>query len=405
VRIGIDLACWANNRGYGRYTRNLVGALVAGDTSHDYVGFADPATLRAGGLPAGLDIVPVAVSEAPTEAAAHDGRRRLVDLWRMTRAAQRATVDVMFFPSSYTYFPVLGPTRTVIVVHDAIAERLPRLIFPNRAGRLAWTLKTRLACWQAQRVVTVSHAAAHSIQHYLPIAPERVRVIYEAADPIFTPPPQGEMNPERRAAVLARFGIRPDARVILYVGGFGPHKNVSTLIDAFARLDNALAMPLQLVLVGQSEGEVFHSEVGALRQQVRRDRLEDRVTFTGFVPDGELVEWYQAATCLVLPSHDEGFGLPVVEAMACGTPVVASRVGAIPELIGEDAGLLFTADRSDELVTALRRLLTGDGALSRAFRAAGLRRAAALSWPRAAAALVDIFDELEPERGVSTRAA
>jgi len=270
VRIGIDLACWANNRGYGRYTRNLVGALVAGDTSHDYVGFADPATLRAGGLPAGLDIVPVAVSEAPTEAAAHDGRRRLVDLWRMTRAAQRATVDVMFFPSSYTYFPVLGPTRTVIVVHDAIAERLPRLIFPNRAGRLAWTLKTRLACWQAQRVVTVSHAAAHSIQHYLPIAPERVRVIYEAADPIFTPPPQGEMNPERRAAVLARFGIRPDARVILYVGGFGPHKNVSTLIDAFARLDNALAMPLQLVLVGQSEGEVFHSEVGALRQQVRQ---------------------------------------------------------------------------------------------------------------------------------------
>ncbi|HEX8968675.1 MAG TPA: glycosyltransferase, partial [Chloroflexota bacterium] len=236
MRIGIDLACWANQRGFGRYTRNLIGALLASDTDHRYIGLADDATLRAGGLPQGLEIIRVALSESPTRAASHDGRRRAIDIWRMSRAARRACLDVMFFPSTYTYFPVLGPTRTVIVVHDAIAERLPQLVFPNRAGRLAWTLKTRLACWQAQRVVTVSHAAASSIQQHLPISPDRVRIVQEAADPVFKPLAGAELNGCRRTALLERLGIPTDASIVLYVGGFGPHKNVGTLIDAFASL-------------------------------------------------------------------------------------------------------------------------------------------------------------------------
>jgi glycosyltransferase involved in cell wall biosynthesis len=400
MRIGIDLACWANSRGYGRYTRNLLRALLATDTTHRYLGFADPATLQSGTFPLQLELVPVALSEAPTQAAAHDGRRRAIDLWRMARAVQRSRVDVVFFPSTYTYFPVLGRARAVVVVHDAIAERMPQLIFPNRAGRLAWTLKTRLACWQAQRIVTVSRAASASIQQHLPISAKRVRIIHEAADPVFGPSLRDAAAGQRRVTLRERFGIRADAQIVLYVGGFGPHKNVGTLIEAFARLRDTVEVPLHLVLVGQTEGEVFHSEVGGLQEQVRQRSLEDRVTFTGFVPDLELVDWYHAATCLVLASRDEGFGLPVVEAMACGTPVIASRVGALAELVGDDAGLLFDPDQPDELVLALRRLVTGDGVLAQELREAGLRRAAALSWEQAATSLCAIFDELDPHRRV-----
>jgi glycosyltransferase involved in cell wall biosynthesis len=400
MRIGIDLACWANQRGYGRYTRNLLRALLAAaDDAHRYVGFADPATVQSGTLPGGLDVVQVAVSEAPTQAAAASGRRRPVDLWRMARAVQRARLDVIFFPSTYTYFPVLGGAQAVIVVHDAIAERLPGLIFPSRAGRLAWTLKTRLACWQARRVVTVSDSAARAIQQHLPVPPERLRIIHEAADPIFGPPAEDDSVAEQRRTLLGRFGIPTRARIVLYVGGFGPHKNVGTLIEAFAGLPAATAEgPLHLVLVGQTDGEVFHSEIGALREQAGHRQLEDRVTFTGFVPDSELVHWYHAANCLALPSRDEGFGLPAVEAMACGTPVVTSRAGALPELVGEDAGLLIDADRPDELAGALWRLVAGDGSLARSLRQAGLRRTATLSWERAAIALRRVFDELDAGR-------
>ncbi|MGI9146844.1 MAG: glycosyltransferase family 4 protein [Chloroflexota bacterium] len=401
MRIGIDLACWANNRGYGRYTRNLIRALLATDRSHDYLGFGDHATLQANTFPTGLELVAVALSEAPAQAAASDGRRRAIDLWRMARAVQRAKLDVVFFPSSYTYFPVLGHARAVVVVHDAIAERMPQLIFPNRAGRLAWTLKTRLACWQAQRVVTVSQAAAGAIEQHLPIAHSRIRIIPEAADPIFGPPAQDVVARTRLAALRKRFGIPPEAQIVLYVGGFGPHKNVGTLIEAFSRLVSSVELPLHLVLVGQSVGEVFHSEVGALQEQLRRQSLGDRVTFTGFVPDSELVDWYHAAACLVLPSRDEGFGLPVAEAMACGTPVVASRVGALMEMVGDDAGLLFDPDRPEQLVAALMRLVSGDEAVQRQLSVAGLRRAATFSWEKAALALRAIFDELDPHQSLA----
>ncbi|HLZ30745.1 MAG TPA: glycosyltransferase family 1 protein [Chloroflexota bacterium] len=397
MRIGIDFACWANNRGYGRYTRNLLRPLLAANQGrHHYVGFADAETAQTADLPPGMELIEVALSASPTQAAASTGRRSLGDVWRMTHAVQRAGVDVIFFPSSYTYFPVLGGARPVVVIHDAIAERWPALIFPNRAGRLAWTLKTRLACWQAQRVVTVSKNAAQAITRHLPISPGRVRVIYEAADPIFGPQSSDDAC---RTPLLSRHEIPRAARIVLYVGGFGPHKNVGTLIEAFARLvafaDSADA-PLHLVLVGQTDGEVFHSEIGRLRQQVQQRDVQGRVTFTGFVPDDELVHWYHAANCLALASRDEGFGLPVAEAMASGTPVVASRAGALPELVGDDAGLLVDAERPDDLAAALARIVAGDGSRARSLRAAGLRRAAELSWDRAALALEAVFDELEP---------
>jgi glycosyltransferase involved in cell wall biosynthesis len=392
VRIGVDLTCWTNQRGYGRYTRNLLRALLAADGHHTVVGFADAATIEQAALPAGLRPVAVPQSEPPARAAAANGRRRLADVWRMSRAARRAELDLIFFPSLYTYFPVLDGARRVVVIHDATPERWPHLVFPTRAGRLAWALKSRLARWQADRVVTVSGAAARAIREHLRVPAARLRVIHEAPDPVFRAADPGA-GPER-GRVLERYAIPSDARVLLYVGGFSPHKNVETLVAAFARLAADETRRLHLALVGETTREVFHSCYEALRAQVRRLGLERHVTFTGYVPDADLVHLYHAATALVLPSRDEGFGLPAVEAMACGTPVVASTAGALPELVG-DAGLLVPGDRVEELAAALGRLL-GRPDLSADLRERGLRRAARLSWDRAATELLGVFDELAP---------
>lgn len=413
MRIGVDLSCWTNHRGYGRYCRNLLSALMALDQQHTYIGFADSGTLVQGTFPPRLQLVSIPQSEPPAQAAAAHGRRKLADIWRMSRAASHAGLDIMFFPASYTYFPVLGRTRCVVVVHDAIAERWPRLIFPTLAGRLAWTVKSHLACRLASRVVTVSHAAARAIRQYLHVPADRLRVIYEAADPVFAVR-DSAADHRRRRQILERYALPPNKQLLLYVGGFSPHKNLETLLAAFAQLaasapprstvaapedqDEMRAgahVPLHLVLTGETSREVFYSCYAALQEQVSQLHLEQHVTFTGYVPDDDLVHLYQAATCLVLPSHDEGFGLPVVEAMACGTPVMASSAGALPELVG-DAGLLAAPDQTEAFVVALRRLVS-DPTLQADLRERGLQRAAQFTWERAAACLLAVFDELSPD--------
>jgi glycosyltransferase involved in cell wall biosynthesis len=180
------------------------------------------------------------------------------------------------------------------------------------------------------------------------------------------------------------------------VGGFGPHKNVGALLDSFAEIHNNSDLRVHLVLVGKTVGEVFHSEIQALLEHVGQLGLEDAVTFTGFVPDAQLVDLYNAAACLVMPSRDEGFGLPAVEAMACGTPVIASGVGALPELVSDASGLLVDMARRGALGEALGQLLTRNPAQIRELGSAGLRRAAELSWKKAASDLLAVFDELDP---------
>jgi glycosyltransferase involved in cell wall biosynthesis len=375
----------------------LLNALLRVDARNSYVGFADSATVAQGRFPPGLDVCLVEVSESPSIAAGAESRRRLTDMWQMSRAVQRAGVDVVLFPSTYTFFPVIGRTRAVVVIHDAIAEKMPELIFPKWTGRLAWTLKTRVACWQADRVITVSRAAAAAIGQYLPVRPDHLRIIYEAPDPIF----KVRVTPEdraRQADLLTELSIPSEAKLVLYVGGFGPHKNVGTLIHAFAEFGRSSSTSVHLVLVGKIDGEVFHSEVEDLRKQVRELGLEPRVTFTGFVPDEDLVHLYQAAACLAMPSRDEGFGLPVVEAMACGLPVVASRAGALPELVGVNAGLLADSEKPVEWASALHRLVDGSQDERDLFISAGFARTAELSWEHAAAELVSVFDELGPSQ-------
>jgi glycosyltransferase involved in cell wall biosynthesis len=219
--------------------------------------------------------------------------------------------------------------------------------------------------------------------------PARVRFIHEAAGSLFRPTggdPAG-------AEALAALGLAPDTRYLLYVGGISPHKNLSLLIDAFCALTAEAAFAgTKLLLVGDIEKDVFHSSLSEHREALRAKERGSDVVFTGFVPDAALVHLYNRSTALVLPSLDEGFGLPAIEAMACGTPVVASRAGSLPEVVG-DAGLLFDPRDGEDLVARLRVVL-GDPAVRAALSRQCLERAAGFSWAHAAGELRGIFEEL-----------
>lgn len=388
MRIGIDGACWSNRRGYGRYTRSLLAALDRIGTRDDYVLFLDPETAGASDLPAGFERVIVRTREAPARAASASGRRGVVDLLRMTRAVARARLDVFFYPSVYTFFPLMGPVRGVVTIHDVIAERHPGEIFSRRRHALFWRMKVALAIRQSRLIVTVSDHARSGILEQFGVDPERVRTVLEAPDPAFHPI-AGARDPSH----LLPGGALPEGcRYLMYVGGLSPHKNLGTLIEAYRRLVAGGALDsLRLLLVGDYSGDVFLSAFEELRGAVARAGLEGRVVFTGFLPDGVVAELYNRAELLVLPSLEEGFGLPAVEAAACGTPVAASETGPAADLLG-DGVWTFPPRDVDALTEGLRSLLR-DPARRAAMGAAGRLRTEALSWDRAAAETATILRE------------
>ncbi|MGE3820549.1 MAG: glycosyltransferase family 4 protein, partial [Isosphaeraceae bacterium] len=199
--------------------------------------------------------------------------------------------------------------------------------------------------------------------------------------------------------VLSRHGVDPNRRFLLYVGGLSPHKNLLRLIEAFA-VAGLADERVSLVLVGDL-GDVFHTHVPELRNAIDRTGLGDSVHFTGFVPDEELVTFYNRADALVQPSLMEGFGLPPVEAMACGTPVLCSQAGSLPEVVG-DAGLYFDPTDVVAMAKALRRIVDDPG-LRLILAARAFERAGHYSWPAAASALLDLFEDVSRAKAGRSR--
>jgi glycosyltransferase involved in cell wall biosynthesis len=233
--------------------------------------------------------------------------------------------------------------------------------------------------------VTVSEASRRSIQAWSGWPDDRVRVITEGPGAIFRP--RGD-EPEA-AAVLQRFAISPQARYLLYVGGLSPHKNLVRLVEAFAQ---GAPDDVSLVLAGDVH-DVFHTHVPEVRAAIEKHDLEGRVIMTGFVPDDDLVFLYGRATALVLPSLMEGFGLPAVEAMACGAPVISSSAGSLPEVVG-DAGVYFDPTDVGSMAGVIGSFLS-DAEARDALARRARERAALFTWEASARALVACFDELE----------
>lgn len=383
MNIGVDATAWQNNRGYGRHARALLTALLALDRQNRYTFFMDSEELL-DLVPADAGIVSLASSAATATAASASGSRSLRDMWLTSRAMSARGFDVLLFPTIYSFVPTLSHARKIVVVHDTIAETFPQLTLPHWKARLFWQAKVRTGRAQADALVTVSEYSKQAIVACFGIAPERVFVVGEAADPVFRPIPGAELSPALKAA-----GIGAGKRLIVYVGGFSPHKNLGALIDAFAAVARHEAYAdAVLVMVGEYKKEVFHSYYSTIAARVGELGIGDRVVFTGYLADEDLAVLLNRATVLALPSLMEGFGLPAVEAAACGCPVIATTESPLPELLA-GAGI-FIDPRGDGLKPALETMLGSTVERDR-MGAAAMAAAGRLTWEAAARQMLEVI--------------
>lgn len=385
MKVAIDATCWNNRRGFGRFTRELIQAMAAARGSRDLLLVADSATAATPGFPDNAEVCAVPVSKPPIEAASAEGSRTLLDLWRFYQAVGRQRPDAMFFPAVYSYFPIPRSIPTVVTVHDVIAETHPELIFPSKRSRRFWNWKLRFALGRPGSIVTVSENARQRIAGTFQRPIESIQVIGEGVAPVFFPRSEQDQQVARRALKLG-----PDEPFLLYVGGISPHKNLVRLIEALRLLAERRPTPWKMVFAGEVKNDSFHSSYGEVRRTVTELGLDGRVVFAGYVPDETLSALYSAARTLVMPSIDEGFGLPAAESMACGTPVAASNSGALPEVVGA-AGLFFDPLNHSAIAETIERLLTDD-ALRLRCSLAGVESARRYRWQSVAER---VFAELD----------
>jgi alpha-1,3-rhamnosyl/mannosyltransferase len=363
MRILIDGGCWSNARGYGRFTRELLAALARAPR-YEYIVLLEEQARADFALP--LTAVFVKVTTPTGEAATSSGRRSTRDLLTMSYAAKRAAADAVFFPSVYSYFPLIPPARALLGVHDTMADRFPEYAFDSAVQQRFWRWKMRLALWQCHDILTVSEFSKGSIASHWNVPTNRIHV-----------------TPEGPAAIFQLRDL-PKRDIVLSVGGISPNKNLATLIRAFSKVRPGV----ELWIAGDYESDGFKTCYRELA-----DLAATRpVRFLGRVTDEALCRLYNEARLLAFPSLEEGFGLPAVEAMACGLPVVAHDGHAVAEVVG-DAGLLVNANDGDALAAAINRVLD-DPVRAARMRASGLERAALFSWQRAADELQNIFDSI-----------
>jgi glycosyltransferase involved in cell wall biosynthesis len=274
-----------------------------------------------------------------------------------------------------------------VVIHDVTAERYPGLTLDGVRSRWLWAIKSTLSRRQADAIATVSDYSRQALVDEFGLDRERIHVIGEASDPIFR-----RLDHPRPTARLVSLGLTGARRLVVYVGGFSPHKNVPRLIEAFGHLaDREDCTDVDLVLVGGYENETFRTAYQDTRERIRTLALDRRVILTGFLPDADLVALLNLATVLVLPSMTEGYGLPAIEAAACGCPVIATTESPLPDLLGE-GGLYIDPQNPAALLDALNRVLTSPDR-QEYMRRAGLAAAGRLTWTAAARDLVRLMHD------------
>jgi len=379
LRIALDTRRVADF-GIGTYIRNLVRALAQLDSSNEYR-LITPARL----VPEFADL-PSNFKTARFEQIQNGGLAQ----FGFSMFLRKLEADLYHIPLNSV--PLWMPKPYLVTIHD-----MSTLLFPNQSGyrnnlRMFYSRRGLL---RADRVMAVSMATRRDVESVLGIPPERLRVIHNAPDPAFCQPSTGVraydgVLPPEVQRTLDRYRIHYP--FLLYVGRTNPQKNIPRLVEAFAVLrgeiqSHPVYRDLRLIIIGD---EI--SRHPSLRHAVIQSRVEDSVRFLGFVPIDTLRAFYQAAAAFVFPSLYEGFGLPPLEAMACGTPVVCSHVSSLPEVVGEAAEVVNPENVFD-IARGMREVLVNQELLTRLIDR-GLEQARQFSWERTAQQVLDAYLEI-----------
>ena len=362
--ISID-ARMLGHSGIGAYIRNLLENLAAFEN-----GSVFEVICRRQGSLAGLP------RERFRFVAARSPIYSFREQWEIARLARHAQV----LHSPHYNAPLLHRRKLVVTIHDLI-----HITDPTFKRTLAARFYARpilnLVARRADRIIADSEFTKQQIVEHLAISPAKVTVIYLGVDKHFCP--QNRRQAFLRASSLLGLG-RP---YILFVGNLKPHKNVRTLIQAFSQTCVRRDVDHQLVILG--DDPIWKA---SLVRECEKLGIRERVLFAPQVPYEDLPWVYAGAEILVMPSLIEGFGLPVLEAMACGTPVVCSRAASLPEVAG-DAAEYFEPTRLDDLAAALERVL-GSSELQETLRCEGLARVKLFSWRECARQTLEVYRKL-----------
>ncbi|HET9192920.1 MAG TPA: glycosyltransferase family 1 protein [Vicinamibacterales bacterium] len=367
MRVAID-ARKLHDFGIGTYIRNLLRQLARIDRQTDYVLLSPAADLDvASQLGPNFRAV---LEPSPN----YSFREQVHVPWVL----RRERPDVFHAP--HYVLPPAVTCRSVVTIHDCIHLMFPQYL-PNKMAYAYARASMWAAVKRSDRILTVSEASKRDILHFFNVAPEKIVVIYNAIDDHFwLTPPEDEV-------VRVRERYQLDHQFILYVGNIKPHKNLVRLIDAFGELRRTGFEELKLLIIGD---EI--SKLPSLRRAVHRHKLHKHVRFLGYVSDDTLRVLYRLASLFVFPSLYEGFGLPPLEAMASGTPVVTSNQSSLPEVMG-DAAVLVDPYDVGAIVDGMRRVLT-DTDLAAELRRRGPERAREFSWARSVEQTRRVYEQV-----------
>ena len=367
MRIGID-ARKLHDFGIGTYIRNLLRQLARLDGDTEFVLFCrsdDRAALAA----VGENFRPV-----PETSGNYSIAEQFMIPWALRREG------VTLFHAPHYVLPPLVRCKSVVTIHDCIHLMFPQYL-PNRVAFSYAKWSITQAAQRATRVMTVSESSKRDILRYVDTEPDKIDVIYNAYDERFAiEPAEEEMDRVRERYQL-------EDQFVLYAGNVKPHKNLERLIEAFHLVRKRGLDRLKLVLIGDEM-----SKYTALRRAVHQHQLHKYVRFLGYLPEETLAVMYRLAGVFVFPSLYEGFGLPPLEAMASGTPVVTSNVSSLPEVAG-DAAVLVDPYDPRAIADGIYSVLT-DEKLRRGMVHKGIARAGQFSWEQSVRRVRQIYGEV-----------
>jgi glycosyltransferase involved in cell wall biosynthesis len=366
VRIGID-ARKLHDFGIGTYIRNLLRQLARIDRDTEFVVLCRPEDRL------GIGVVGPNF-RAVVETA---GNYSVAEQVKVPIALKREGVTLFHAPH-YVLPPLVG-CRSVVTIHDCIHLMFPQYL-PNRFALAYARTSIALAARRATRIMTVSESSKRDILRFVDAPPGKIDVIYNAYDERFG------IEPREEDVLRVRERYQLQDPFVLYAGNVKPHKNLERLIDAFSLLRGRALDHVKLVLIGDDI-----SKYAALRRAVHQHQLHRRVRFLGYMPEETLGALYRLANVFVFPSLYEGFGLPPLEAMASGTPVVTSNVSSLPEVAG-DAAVLVDPYDPGAIADGIQRVLT-DETLRAELRRKGLARARQFSWDQSVRRIREIYTE------------
>jgi len=371
VRIAID-ARKLHDFGIGTYIRNLLKHLALIDRETEYV------------LLCRAQDVKVADQLGPNFRAVVEPSRPYSLAEQVMLPARLVAQNVSLLHEPHYVLPPLVPCRAVVTIHDCIHLMFPQYL-PNRLAYGYARTNLWAAARRAERIFTVSESSKADILRYCDVPAERIIVVYNAIDERFATPP----DPEAVERVRERY--RLNGPFALYAGNIKPHKNLERLIDAFDLVRRGGYERLELLIIGDQI-----SKFPRLRRAVDRHKLHKHVRFLGFVADDTLAALYRLATVFVFPSLYEGFGLPPLEAMASGTPVVTSNRSSLPEVVG-DAAVLVDPYSASSIADGIQQVLS-DASLRQTLSARGLARVRDFSWETSIRRIHEVYMDVAAQR-------